>query len=75
MPRKRRKTRQRLGFNSGHVFQLCVGHDFFHDSFGDNISAMKVAWPILRKQVMEMWKLRGRSGLPWGIRFEKKLNV
>jgi len=77
MPRKRRIGRTRRGYTSAHIFQLCVGFDFFGDAFGNgnNIKAMRRAWPILKAEVMKLWKLRGRSGLPWGIRFEKKLNV
>jgi len=76
MPRKRlRKSRQKLGFHSGHVFQLCVGFDFFHDSFGDDVRAMKKAWPLLRAEVMKLWKSRGRAGQPWGCRFDKKTNA
>jgi hypothetical protein len=75
MPRKKRISRQRLGYHSGHVFQLCVGHDFFGDAFGDDFKAMKAAWPILKSQVMEMWAKRGRTGQPWGCRFDKKTNA
>jgi hypothetical protein len=76
MPRKRRKTRQRLGFNSGHIFQLLTGFDFFGDGFGDDVRAMKAAWPILKAEVMRLWKSRGRPGQPWGCKmFDKKISA
>jgi len=76
MPRKRRKSRQRLGYNSGHILQLCTGFDFFGDGFSNSdnaIKKMRKAWPLLRSEVMEMWKFRGRTGQPWGfLKFERK---
>jgi hypothetical protein len=79
MPRKRRKSRQKLGYHSGHVLQLCTGFDFFGDGFGngdDAIKKMRRAWPILKSQVMEMWARRERAGRqPWGCRFDKKINA
>jgi hypothetical protein len=75
MPRKKRISRTRLGYTSAHIFQLCVGFDFFHDAFRDNIKAMRQAWPFLRSQVMETWKSRGRTGQPWGCRFDKKTSA
>jgi len=74
MPRKKRMSRTRLGYTSAHIFQLCVGWDFFGDAFGDDIKAMKAAWPVLKSQVLEMWKSRERPGQqPWGCKmFDKK---
>lgn len=77
MPRKKRISRQRRGFNSGHVLQLCTGHDFFGDGFGDDVRAMRRAWPILKSQVLEKWAERERAGKqPWGCsRFDKKTSA
>lgn len=75
MPRKKRISRTRIGFGPGCIFQLCIGWDFFGDGFGDDVKAMKRAWPVLRNQVFEMWKSRGREGQPWGIRFDKKVSA
>jgi len=75
MPRKRRKARQRLGFNSGHVLQLLTGNDYFHDAFGDDVRAMKKAWPLLKSQVLELSAKRERAGPPFGCRFDKKVSA
>jgi len=78
MPRKKRISRTRLGYTAAHIFQLCVGWDYFSDAFGngdDAIKKMRKAWPVLRAEVMKLWKSRGRSGLPWGCKmFDKKTN-
>jgi hypothetical protein len=76
MPRKKRISRTRLGYTSAHIFQLCVGFDFFHDAFKNNSRAMRQAWPILKAEVMKMWKFRVRAGSkPWGCRFDKRINA
>ena len=75
MPRKKRVSRQRLGFHSGHVFQLLTGFDFFGDGFGngdDAIKKMRKAWPILKAEVMKAWAVRGRTGQPWAVRMFDK---
>ena len=70
MPRIRRKAlKQRTAYTSAHVFQLVVGHDFFRDAFGNDLDAMREAWPILRDRVMTRHAERqargGGSLRPW----------
>ena len=76
MPRKKRLSRTRLGYTDAHIFQLCTGFDFFGDAFGDDVKAMKAAWPILKVEVMKLFASRERAGKCWGeMMFEKKTNA
>jgi hypothetical protein len=52
-----------------------TGFDFFGDGFRNDVKAMKAAWPVLRAEVMKLWKSRGRPGQPWGCRFDKKVSA
>lgn len=63
----RRRPRTRVGYGRQHTFQLLTGHDFFGDAFGDNIDAMRQAWPVLRDAACELCATRrGRRLRPWG---------
>ena len=73
MPRvKRRAHRRRTAYGFGHVFQLFCGHDFARPpGFGDDLDAMRTAWPILRADVfayLEKRRAAGRTDMlrPWG---------
>jgi len=55
-----------------HIFQLLVGHDFFHDGFGRDMDAMRAAWadPAIRRQVYDLAEQRrlagrGTRAVPW----------
>ena len=67
MPPKRKLRGARVQYGSGHIFQLCHGHDFFGDGFGTDLDAMRAAWPELREAVYEMVQERsGDDSVPWG---------
>ena len=78
MPRVRRKGRQRRGYSPGHVNHLLHGRDFFRNGFGDDLDAMREAWPVLRDEVvesMDLWNQNAKMApcvddhgiiRPWG---------
>ena len=53
------------------MFQLFCGHDFARPpGFGDDIAAMREAWPILRDEVFDLLAKRREMGrtdqiMPW----------
>jgi hypothetical protein len=67
--RKKRREKKRTGYTQAHVFALCVGHDFFSDSFGRDegaVERMREAWPVLREQAFALQQQRGGpDSLPW----------
>jgi hypothetical protein len=67
MPRLRRRSRERVGFNSSHVFALWAGRDFFavFAPLGERAEAeanMAEAWPALRLEAIEFAKLQRTRG-------------
>lgn len=73
MPRvKRRVHRRRTAYGFGHVFHLFCGHDFARPpGFGDDMEAMRLAWPTLRANVFALLEQRRSTGRtdrlrPWG---------
>ena len=70
MPRLARRARGGpVAYKPSHVFQLLVGHDFFHDGFGSDTDSMREAWPVLRSATFELMETRNQKGVsrlrPW----------
>ena len=67
MPPKRKRRGAKIKYGSGHVFQLFCGRDIFGVGFGDDMAAMRLAWPTPRGAVFELCQERdGPGARPWG---------
>ena len=77
MPRVKRNGPAQTGYKNVHVLQLCIGRDHFGDAFGNDLDAMRAAWPALRERVFALHSKREackprdeRIPAPWGARFD-----
>jgi len=63
MPRKKRITKNRKGYEHRHLLHYFFGHDFFGEGFGREVTPeieaeMKETWPLLRDKVFKLARER-----------------